>query len=209
MPLSEDDFRGESVDSFLWNVHSYLCDFIKFADVKAAALVGWNAALIRLAVAIDSPNLGGSDLSLTAYLALMLIAVATLSAIAAMLVIFPRLRSDDSGKESTSDVPKDRFIFFGTIAALGRDAYIANTNAKSTHGIAVANHNFDLALVANAKYRILKFVVRATVIGTLLYGLTYATHSMRVHEAKPDREVRIDKADEPLEIVASPDKNKG
>lgn len=169
-------FDPQTVD-FVWDVHKYTNDYIRFADTKAAFTAGASTALIGSLVAssiFDSFIRNGmrhwSFLQWTSLIGLLLLSTAVVLSIAA---IRPRL---------WADVPIG-FIYWGSIVRHGS----AHRFAKEVHALtdgdrfeAVSQHLFTLASIAKRKYDFVDRAIFCGVFGGMLAGfalfLQHALH---------------------------------
>jgi hypothetical protein len=176
----ENDLRpdpNESRSDFLWEVHKYTNEYIRFADTKAAFIAGISAALIGSLVAsplfdsifLSTPCLW-SKLQWTGIAALLLLAVSLVLSIAA---IRPRLWN----KTSVG------YIFWGSIA--GHGSMLQFTRAVhelSQLGMtnAISDHLFVLSSIAKRKYAYVDWALSVGVAGGALAGIVlfvqHATH---------------------------------
>lgn len=161
--------------AFLWEVHRYTNEYIRFADTKAAFIAGASMALIGALVASSSldssfeitPSLWSKVQWLAALGLVLLVAALILS----IFAIRPRLR-----KHSTAG-----FIYWGSIAGHGSATqYTEQVRALSARGraLAVSDHLFILATIAERKYA---YVDRAMILGVI--GGVFAGLALLVQHA--------------------------
>ena len=162
---------------FLWEVHKYINEYIRFADTKAAYIAGVATALIGSLVAsslFDSLSRASlcqwSKLQWMGFLGLILLALSLGLSIAA---IRPRLWNNRS----------IGFIFWGSI--VGHDT--AHNFMRAAQGLteeemtkSISEHLFVLAAIAQRKYT---YVDRALYAG-LVGGVVAAVVLLYQHALK-------------------------
>ncbi len=173
--------RGHSIE-FLWNTHSYINEYIKFADAKAGVVATWTSAFLGVLISIDVHHLfmggEGSDCStLTgiAAAALSLIGMLLLAAgfIAAVFALIPRLwsrplRSLRFWKEISPSPASQNlgYIFWSDILAHGStEAFVKNVLKRDDDRLAkdIAEHIYVLSQICDRKF---SFVVRSIQFST-------------------------------------------
>ncbi len=156
---------------FLWNVHSYLCEQIRFADTKAALVIGWSSVVIGFAISKDihrqvvtanwaAVQTSTFDLLLVATRAGSLFALA-MSFVLAVFVVRPRL----------SDHSATGYIFWRRILnhrspELFHESLLSRTGDEIDRH--VSDHIFTLSQICEAKYRRLVWATRTAFWGTIL-----------------------------------------
>ncbi len=101
-------------DGFLWNVHSYINEYIRFADTKAELVIGWITAItggllaVQFQKKLNLCHMAGIASSIG-------FGLLVLSFVFAFLVLLPRLRTSQ---------PKG-FIFWRSIRASGSRTSLA------------------------------------------------------------------------------------
>jgi len=150
---------------FLWNVHQYINEYIRFADTKAAAVIAWAGAVIGTLVATESHQnfldgrlWGGTWL--IAWVTLLALVLLGIGFVFAILVIAPILTYNRAA-------PKN-LIFWDAIRAFSSfDEY--STAVRDCNDVEgrVAQHVYELAGIARRKYRKTQFSIAAAAIGTL------------------------------------------
>jgi hypothetical protein len=154
-------------ESFLWDVHKYTNEYIRFADTKAAFMAGVDAALIGTAV---SSSLYDSCLrqtpchwSAAVWLGISGIIPLGLSIAFCVSTIVPRLWHNVI----------HGFIYWDSVLAHGSpkqfiQAYDALSPESMTHEL--ANHVYVLASIAKKKYGFVRRAVWSGVVGGVLTG---------------------------------------
>lgn len=163
--------------AFLWEVHRYTNEYIRFADTKAAFIAGASTALIGSLVTssiFDScfrstPYLW-SKLQWTGVFGLLLLAASLALSITA---IRPRLWN----KTSVG------FIFWGSIVghrtALQFTEEVRGLSARD-RAVAISDHLFVLATIARRKYAYVDWALFAGVAGGALAGaVLFIQHARR------------------------------
>ncbi len=169
---------NESTSNFLWEVHKYTNEYIRFADTKAGFIAGAATALIGGLIAsslFDSillarPRLW-SNLQWLGFASLLLLVVSLGLSVAA---IQPRLWN----KTSVG------FIFWGSIA--GHGSMLQFTRAIHDLSLlgktsAISDHLFILSSIAKRKYAFVGWAFSVGVAGGALAGLVlFVQHAAHV-----------------------------
>lgn len=159
---TESDCGADAKTSeFLWEVHRYTNEYIRFADTKAVFIAGASTALIGSLVAssiFDScfrtPLCSWTKLQWMGVVGLVLLAISLGLSIAA---IRPRLWN----KTSVG------FIYWGSITGHGTAQHFAQearVMSDRDKAVAIAYHLYMLATIAKRKY---SYVDKALIIGLL------------------------------------------
>jgi len=177
--VSESDqqhLEGEA-SGFLWEVHKYTNEYIRFADTKAAFIVGACSALIGSLVAssifdgcFKSSLCQWTSLQWTGAVGLLLLATSLGFCLAA---IRPRLWNNTS----------IGFIFWGSITGHGR----AQSFTRAVHGLsaherssAISDHLFMLATIVRRKYmHVDRALIAGVAGGALTAAVLFAQHAWR------------------------------
>src|SRR5689334_35084 len=76
---------------FLWNTHSYVNEYIRFADTKAELVIGWTSAVMGALLAADfDKNFG---LSASGILSAVGLGCLLAAFVCAFMAVVPRLRT--------------------------------------------------------------------------------------------------------------------
>ncbi len=159
-PAADQEQRNE----FLWHVHSYINDNIRFADTKAHLVIGWATALAGALAASGFyhamvwpwPALGR----------LSGLVVLVFSVVFGVCVIRPRLRTSQT----------EGFIYWLSILGhRNRDDYLRAVDSIGANeaGRHVAVHNYDLSEICKSKYWWVNLSVFAALLGGILSGLLF------------------------------------
>jgi len=151
----------ENKSQFAWNVHSYLCDFIKFGDAKAAFICGLSGSLVAWLIQLVDWHKGVTAESVLGAISIVPFCFAFLCGFAA---IWPNLFTLKSRKKKShpnqlegdgKETVTKGFVFWKCILVHGN----ANTFVKEMEGLSdsdplkhVSHHNYELAEVADRKY---------------------------------------------------------
>ena len=136
---------------FSEDVHSYIREYIRNADQKAAFFFAAGTALLAFLHSRNTTSRWLKDIrtwSFTDTLAFLAMAGLASSAVVLIAVVFPRLKG-----------PRRGILFFRTIAEHSSSAeYADEILRRSAHDIVRAKleHSFDLSKVCAAKYRTLR-----------------------------------------------------
>lgn len=154
--------------SYLWNVHTYINEYIRFSDTKAGVIIVFSSALIgslyaaKLHVAFVSAAMNawntGAWVSASAFLLL------ALSVVFSAWSIVPRLWNDQ---------PRG-FIFWQSILAHGdAQSYRCSFQGASSFELVehLSGHIFTLSRVCDSKYRLVTLGMWCVLIGGLLAGI--------------------------------------
>lgn len=146
---------------FTRHVHSYLNDYIRLADAKAAAaLVVASAMMGFLADSVGAFSVDEIDVPKTAWFSAAM-SVNVLAVLATIVVIWPRLGSGNGGG----------LIYWRDILRFGEADNYAKTVASLTNNEAVkqvAVHNWYLAKIADVKYNRLLLAFALTGAGLIV-----------------------------------------
>jgi hypothetical protein len=156
----------DRTEDFLWKVHSYTNDYIRFADTKAAVVIAWASALVSGLYGLKAhhflapakfdtadpalwPTLQGG-LAATAFLFL------GLAFVMAMAVVMPRLWT----KKTTG------FIFWEDILGHVSGTALLNDLERSQETKKhLADHLFQIAQISRRKYRRLRWAIGFSLVG--------------------------------------------
>lgn len=158
--------------SYLWNVHSYTNNYIRFSDAKAGVVIGFCvAALVGLHSTPYTTELIRSSL-MDWSLGLWAAALATVAfmggACSAAWSIRPRL----------TNTQKRGFVFWDSIRGFGNvQDFVANLSKQSSIDLNkhLAEHLFTLADVCSKKYTWVNRGVLLALIGGLLGAFAVVT----------------------------------
>jgi hypothetical protein len=170
--------EANSLEDFLWQVHGYTNEYIRFADTKAAFIAAATSALIGTSISssvLDSFLLKTPCLWYRSqWLALIGLLMLSLSTICSLAVVWPRL---------WNKTPVG-FIFWESIAGHRSAANFSQGIHKATgqeRTTAIAEHLFILGSVARRKYLYVKYALWLGVPGG---GLTVTALFLQ-HGLKP------------------------
>lgn len=153
------DDRDKAKADFAWKVHSYISDYIRFADTKAGAIIAWCGGLIGILLASQthhfftetsftlSPDWKVTCLALVSFLAFALLGTGIVSA---FMCIKPRLWSQEEIKEH----PKG-YVYWEDVKAHGSaDTFKKELGSVGEGAFAdmCAEHTFVFSVIASKKY---------------------------------------------------------
>ena len=138
---------------FLWQVHAYTNDYVRFADTKAAFCVGIASALIGVLFASKSHELFiqtmpvrfVGDCNYLAYISMGAFILLIFSIAASVLAVRPRLWT----------YSEEGFIFWGAIANFkDPDIFTARYQSQTEEELSqcLSHHLYSLATVCRRKY---------------------------------------------------------
>jgi hypothetical protein len=153
---------AESLNDFLWKVHSYTNDYIKLADTKAAFVAASTAGIIGAAMStsmfdsiLRSAPSSWSFLQWAAALGLLLLGV---SFVMSIWVLWPRRwKSKHPG-----------FIYWEAVIEHGdAKSFSAAIRSQTDSALttSISNHVFVLAMIADRKYKLVGKAVETGVLG--------------------------------------------
>jgi hypothetical protein len=168
---------GESTDQFLWEVHKYTNEYIRFADTKAAFIAGTSTALIGYLVSssifdscLRKTPCAWSKLQYLGFAGLLLL---TATFVLSVVAIRPRLWN----KTSVG------FIFWDSVAGHGSHQPFSHAVRELTaqaRTTALSEHLFVLATVAKRKYTYVSWATNAGIAGGVLAGFVlFLQHALR------------------------------
>lgn len=164
-PLRGANF-GQDGDDFLWHVHAYVNEYIRFADAKAGFLVALTSATLWVLFSANlSTLLGGTPWGWAARFGAAALLFLSISLICSMIVVFPRMDSH----------PGEGLLFWNAIAehktaaAFKRAVEGLSPSARTAQ---ISTHLHSLAKVAKQKYRWVNYAVISGVVGLVSGVLT-------------------------------------
>jgi hypothetical protein len=175
--MEASEVNKDGKESFLWDVHKYTNEYIRFADTKAAFIAGVDAALVGTAV---SSSLYDSCLRQTpchwpaaVWLGNAGIIPLGISIAFCVSAIIPRLWHN----------VVHGFIYWDSVLAHGSpkqfiQAYDALLPESLTHEL--ANHVYVLASIAKKKYGLVRKAVWSGVVGGVVTGVAvWLQHALK------------------------------
>jgi Family of unknown function (DUF5706) len=167
--VSEENEGTKDRLDFLWKVHGYTNDYIKFADTKAGFAAGVAVAVMgALAASHPFDSIWGTPFTRLPYrvwFSAVALAILAFSFISALIAIRPRLKSH---------VPKG-FIFWESVVAHESDIIFAGECKKLSADemeLNVSRHIYALAAICTRKYFWTNLSIWAGAVGGLLAGST-------------------------------------
>lgn len=159
---------------FLWNVHSYTNEYVRFADTKAALTVAWATALLGVLYAervhaVPNPETGFWVISLLAAAALCAGFILAVWSILPRLHCMPIARSSPKNKKTSATKPVG-LIYWGDVLSLNdAETYQLNISKLDDENIVeqLSQHIFVLSGVAKSKYRLVNLSISVVAIGSL------------------------------------------
>jgi hypothetical protein len=156
-----------SVEGFAYHLHSYISDYIKFADQKAAFIFAINAALLgyqfrskAYLMWLKKPSFW-TPLDIICLLGMVLLAVGLAFSSA---VVIPSLRKTHKG-----------IVFFRSVSEFADASNYASNVINSAPGRLtreILEHAFDLSKICSSKYWKLVAATWSTSVGVVLTVLT-------------------------------------
>jgi hypothetical protein len=159
----EDSQNQDRVD-FLWNVHSYLNEYVRFADAKAGLVVAWTSTLVGVLVAAKFQD--GFGRSLLGVVGLVRFVCLLGGFASAFLAVAPRLGTTQP----------TGFVFWKSILAhKTREQFLARLTEQSPKNLEqhVAGHLYDLAETCKSKFAWVNRSIVLAFVGSILSGLVY------------------------------------
>jgi hypothetical protein len=168
---------NETQSKFLWEVHHYTNEYIRFADTKAAFIATACTALIGALIAskiFDSTfRMPPSQWLWSQRFSIVAVTLLGLAVILCVWAIRPRL----PGKNPTGG-----FIFWESVVAHGSAQAFSQNAAKLQNDdrvAAISDHVYILASVAKRKYRWVSWAVWFGLPGGLVAGaVLFMQHAM-------------------------------
>jgi hypothetical protein len=154
------DDKEKAKSEFAWRVHSYISDYIRFADTKAGAIIAWCGGLIGILLAaqahhnftktsftLTDPEWLTTGIAAVTLLAFLLLAAGVISA---FMCIKPRLWSHEGMKGH----PKGYVYWEDVKAHVSADIFKRELGSIGVGGFGdmCAEHTFVLAAIASKKY---------------------------------------------------------
>jgi len=167
---------------FGWNVHTYLNEYIRFADAKAGVVMAWCAALIGAMFSARVHEcllkwpvfIGWTWAGLVEVLgALAAFVLLVLAIVGGAAVIVPRLRRTPIAKDGkqpnstqSSSAPEPAGLIYWDDILMHGDRASYGTALRQATPQYVADHNFVLAEIAKEKYGWVAWSVWIAAVGT-------------------------------------------
>ena len=176
--MTEQRSNPKAPSDFLWDVHKYTNDYIRFADTKAAftagAATGLVGALIGSSICDSLFKVRWCHWSTLQWTGLVGMLLVLLSLILSIAAIRPRLWTTKHGSG---------FIFWESILEHGSARHFTTSVHHLTEreqSEAVSNHLFDLAAIAKRKYLYVNRAIWSGTIGGVLIGVVlFLQHAYR------------------------------
>jgi hypothetical protein len=159
-PAADQAARNE----FLWRVHSYINDYIRFADTKAQLTIGWSTAVAGALIAAHFYD--GMVWPWPALARLVGLLALGVSIACAVIAVNPRLRTSQ---------PKG-YIYWNSVLGHGdKDNFVraADSIGANEAGQHVANHIYDLASICRNKYWWVNLSILLAFAGSVLSGILF------------------------------------
>jgi hypothetical protein len=188
----------ENKSQFAWNVHSYLCDFIKFGDAKAVFICGLSGSLVAGLIQLVDWQRGATAESILGAISVILFCVAFLCGFAA---IWPNLFTLKSRKKKShpnqlegdgKETVTKGFVFWKCILAHGN----AKTFVNEMEGLSnsdpfkhVSHHNYELAEIADRKYSCITWGSRfllAALLAVLVFSIAKWAPGSELEKVDPN-----------------------
>jgi hypothetical protein len=159
-------------NDFLWNVHGYVNEHIRFADTKAAIVLAWAGAIVGGLVSNGSyknfqeGRLFQPESWLLAWATLIAFLLLAIAWLVAVLVVTPRVTYSDGGMKG---------LIFWRQVKMFPDAtnYTTAVEQCSNLQACVAEHVYDLSNVADQKFIRVSYSILIALAGTALATLIY------------------------------------
>ncbi|MCC7336732.1 MAG: hypothetical protein IT422_16700 [Pirellulaceae bacterium] len=158
-------------NDFIWQVHAYTCSFIQFADRKAAIFFAWSSGLLAwLFTRYDASRLLTINRWSTDWLSAIFLAIAvlllSLSAYFAIRCVMPIQARNIPPKTEAPENP-DELVYWKSIRALPPERFLDAINASSFLEKSAARHLYELAGIADFKFKRIAISFWLVVPGTL------------------------------------------
>jgi hypothetical protein len=175
--VRDPDKNADATDKFLWDVHKYTNDYIRFADTKAAFVAAASTALIGTLVGsnvLDSCfRINACAWSVTQWVGFIGLLCLSASLFLSVYAIWPRLWNSTSVG----------YIFWESVAGHGTAEAFSRKVAElpaTERTKATSDHLFALATVAKRKYEFVKLAIYAGMPGGVLAGIAlFMRHALR------------------------------
>jgi hypothetical protein len=159
---------AEVTDKFLWDVHKYTNDYIRFADTKAAFVAAASTALIGTLVGssvLDSCfRINVFSWPATKWVGFIGLLFLSASLCLSVNAIRPRLWNSTSAG----------YIFWESVAGHGTAQAFSHAVGDLTateRTTATSDHLFQLAIIAKRKYEFVKLAIYSGMPGGVLAGI--------------------------------------
>lgn len=153
---------------FLWKTHSYINDYIRFADQKSGVSIVFSTSLLGVYQGrnLYARLLAGTPVTwrFTEWLIAVGVAVLTCAVICAAWAIRPRLRG----------VPRAGYVYWGAIQAFGSSSGLwSSISSETPEGLTryMSDQVFNASAICEQKFRWANRSVMASIVGGALSGL--------------------------------------
>ena len=159
-------------NDFVWRVHGYTCSFIQFADRKAAIFFAWSSGLIAwLFTQYDASKLLTVERWSTDWVSAFFLAIAVvllaLSAYFAVQSVKPIGARNVTPKMEAPENP-DELVYWKSIRALPPERFLEAVNADTFLEKSAARHLYELAGIADIKFKRIAISFWLAVPGTIV-----------------------------------------
>lgn len=149
---------------FAWNAHSYVNEYIRFADTKAQLVIGWVSAMVAaLAAAGYNRHFSWTFVGVISVTGISLLLCAF---IFAFLTVFPRL---------STERPRG-FLFWRSISHFRcKEDFVAQVKTCTTEKLndELYGHLFEVSRVCDAKYWWVRLSIAFAFVGSLVSGVAF------------------------------------
>lgn len=176
-PMTQDVDSAAGADEFLWEVHKYTNEYIRFADTKAAFIAGASTALIGALVASSLFNsclrLTPCNWSKSQWVAAIGLALLSTSLTLSILAIKPRLWN----RTTIGYISWDSITGHGNPQKFSLAFHGLSAIERST---AISDHLFILAKIAKRKYAYVAYALATGAIGgALTAAVLFVQHALK------------------------------
>jgi Family of unknown function (DUF5706) len=151
---------------FLWKVHAYMNEHIRFADTKAITVIAWSGAMLSTLVANNAftnfldGHLWAEDSRLIGWITLVAFTLLAASFFCAIQIIAPNTRYGQAGPSG--------LIFWGAVCRYkNADEYSDAVAAVANLDERIAIHVYELACIAKKKFARVTVSIWLAAAGTL------------------------------------------
>ncbi len=151
-----------STGQFLWHTHSYINEYIRFADAKSAVVIAWSSTLMGVLIANDVHDVAFDDQRNVLIRAAVVVSflLLSLSFVLAIWAILPRL-----GTKSVQGL-----IFWESVLGYpsAKEFETAvNSATELEMDRELTTHIYDLSCVCRAKYSRVNSAILCATIGSV------------------------------------------
>jgi hypothetical protein len=152
----------KQLGDYLWNLHKYTNDYVRFADTKAAAILGFCSGLMGVLYLAKNPkrllSMAPVSWSLGDWALIAAFILLTVALVCVGMAIVPRLE----GRQSRGFIYWDSALEHGAADTYWQRLTQHSSRQLNEH---LAHHVYSVAAISSAKYRWASRAIRVAMVG--------------------------------------------